>query len=145
MTVPHRIVEGVATSDLALEVTGATLPELLGSAAAAVAAVQVADPGSIRPTETRRFRVEGADVEWLLHNLLEEVVFLKDTDRVLLTRFEVSVHPAPRGWEAEVVGHGERIDRARHAPVVDVKAVTWHRFTAEEAPGGWRAFVVLDV
>ncbi|MDD5233464.1 MAG: archease [Syntrophales bacterium] len=33
----------------------------------------------------------------------------------------------------------------RHHPLVDVKAVTFHRFSLKETGEGWRAFVILDI
>ena len=40
---------------------------------------------------------------------------------------------------------GEGIDRQRHPLLVDVKAVTLHRFRVALEDGAWRATVVLDV
>jgi SHS2 domain-containing protein len=40
---------------------------------------------------------------------------------------------------------GEKIDAGRHRLLVDVKAVTLHRFRVVYEDGLWKAFVVLDV
>jgi SHS2 domain-containing protein len=39
---------------------------------------------------------------------------------------------------------GETIDPSRHELLVDVKAVTLHRFRVEKASRGWEATVILD-
>lgn len=142
---PYHFVEDVAISDAAFEATGDTLSEVMASAAQAVTATGVQDLSCVAPQVERRFSLRGKDAEWLLHHLLEEVIFLKDTERILLSQFDVEVTETPEGFIADVVARGERLDPARHAQVVDVKAATWHRFAVEHTPLGWRAFVVLDI
>jgi SHS2 domain-containing protein len=90
-------------------------------------------------------RVEGSDPERLLHRFLEEVVYRKDAERLLLGAFALRVGGQPGAWVAEGSAQGEPLDPARHEQVVDVKAVTWHRFRVHAVPEGWRAFVVLDI
>ena len=43
-----------------------------------------------------------------------------------------------------LAGSGEKSDMDLHELVMDVKAVTLHRFALERAGKRWRAFVVLD-
>ncbi len=40
---------------------------------------------------------------------------------------------------------GEKIDSGKHDLVVDVKAVTLHRFRVEKTQRGWEAVVILDI
>lgn len=143
---PYRFIEDVSVADVAFEAVGRDLPELLASAAEAVTATMVRDVDSVAPREERVLRVEAPDAEHLLHKLLEEVVYLKDAQQLLLGRFEVRVREAPGKLLADATARGEPLDPARHEQVVDVKAVTWHRFAVERLPQGlWRAFVVLDI
>ena len=37
------------------------------------------------------------------------------------------------------------IDAGRHELIVDVKAVTLHRFKVEQTPRGWETLVILDI
>jgi SHS2 domain-containing protein len=140
----YRFVEDVSVADIAFEATGLDLAELLASAGEAVTATMVRDLASVEPREERRWRVEAEDPERLLHRFLQELVYLKDAELLMLARFEVKVQEGP-ALAAEAVGRGEKLDAARHEQVVDVKAVTWHRFRVERTPRGWRAFVVLDI
>jgi SHS2 domain-containing protein len=45
----------------------------------------------------------------------------------------------------KLLGEGEVLDPMRHDQVVDVKAVTLHRFQVARSPEGWKAFVILDI
>jgi SHS2 domain-containing protein len=140
-----RFVEDVSVADIAFEATAPTLDQLLQDSAAAVAATMVKDPATVLAKEERRMSLEARDPERLLHKFLQELVYYKDAELLLLTHFEVKVAQEPGKWRAEVVAKGEKLDPARHEQVVDVKAVTWHRFRVTRGALGWEAMVVLDI
>jgi len=81
----------------------------------------------------------------LLFRLLEELVYLKDADSVFLRLSEVTLSKVNDRFQLEASAYGEEIDPQRHDLIVDVKAVTFHRFAVEQTPQGWKATVVLDV
>jgi len=97
------------------------------------------------PRLRRRIRLEAAEPDLLLHDLLEELVYLKDAESLLLLLDSCRVEQEGGRWLLEAVAIGERIDPERHRLGVDVKAVTWHRFEVSQHDGGWQATVVLDV
>jgi len=41
--------------------------------------------------------------------------------------------------------YGEQIDPEKHDLIVDVKAVTLHKFKVEQTQRGWETLVVLDI
>jgi len=41
--------------------------------------------------------------------------------------------------------YGEKIDPSKHELIVDVKAVTLHRFGVTQIEEGWIASVILDI
>jgi SHS2 domain-containing protein len=140
-----RFVEDVSVADVAFEVRAGSLAELLREAGRAVTATMVKDLASVRAREVRRLVVEAPDAELLLHRFLQEVVYHKDAGQLLLAEFDASVREQPGQLRAEVAARGEALDPARHEQVVDVKAVTWHRFRVARTAQGWEAFVVLDI
>lgn len=140
-----RFVEDVSVADIAFEATGRDLAELLTEAARATTATMVRDLASVEPREERRVEVEARDAERLLHKFLQELVYYKDAELLLMASAEVRVEELPGKLRATATLRGEKLDPARHEQVVDVKAVTWHRFRVERAQEGWRALVVLDI
>lgn len=141
----YRFVEDVSVADIAFEVTAPDLATLMAEAAQAVTATMVKDLASVRPRDAVELKVEAPDEERLLHKFLEEVVYHKDARLLLLGHFDVRVSGEEGALRAEATARGEKLDAARHEQVVDVKAVTWHRFRVAREPQGWRAFVVLDI
>lgn len=142
---PYRVLEHIAVADTAFEADGVTLEELFRAAADALLAVMVEEPEKVVSRERLDFTVMNDDYEMLLFDFLQELIFFKDARRLLLHAEEVRISETPEGFKAEVRCGGEEIDTERHSMVVDVKAVTMHRFSLKKEDGGWRATVVLDV
>ena len=81
----------------------------------------------------------------LLYALLQELVYFKDADQLLLRINEVRLTRSAEGYSLSAAAQGEKLDPKRHALSADVKAVTLHRFEVTETADGWRAFVILDI
>lgn len=141
---PFEFVADAVTSDVTFHAWGDTLDELFVAAVDATTAVMVPDLESVRSAARRVAEVYAEALDLLLLRLLEEVVFLKDTDGLLLRAENVHVtDDQPARAEARLVG--ERIDRLRHALAADVKAVTLYGLSVERRDGLWHADVTLDV
>jgi SHS2 domain-containing protein len=139
----YEFVEG-ATSDLSFVAHGSTLEDAFAGAAQALLAATVEDPGSVGRRERRTVRCEEPDLELLLLRFLNELVYLRDAEELLLHPEVISVsRDAGASLEAELAG--ERIDPARHALASDVKAATAHGLRVAATPGGWTAAATLDV
>src|SRR5579862_8469796 len=142
---PFEYLEDGVTSDVTFHAWGHSLEELFVAAVAAVTNVMVADLETVLATARRAVEVTGDALDILLLRLLDEVVFLKDSDGLLLRAEEVAVDAASKPHHARAVLVGERIDRQRHELVADVKAVTLHGLQVERRDRLWHACVTLDV
>ena len=139
----HRYLDNIAISDLAFEASGETPDELFEAAAVALME-SMADLSGVRPRVRKTVKLNAAAIDLLLYDWLSELIYLKDADGFLFSRFEVSLSGNPIGrLEAKI--WGERIDPARHSLRVDVKAVTYHQFEVAQHDGRWTARVVLDI
>jgi SHS2 domain-containing protein len=129
------------TADKGIRAWGRDLPEVFVNAAQGLWSLMV-EPGAVRPLQAYPVRVEASDRETLLVAWLNELLFLHEAEHVALSRFRVK-----RLSEEclEAVAEGEPLDRARHAPVGHVKAVTYHLLQIRPAGAGWVAQVVVDV
>ena len=143
--VPFRYLEDVAIADVAFEAEGATLGETFGAAADATLAVMVGEPSSVLPRVRASFAAEDEALDILLLRFLEELVYRKDAEGLLLRSPDPRVERRGGLWSLRAELAGERIDPSRHRLLLDVKAVTLHLLSVEQTPGGWRARVVLDV
>jgi SHS2 domain-containing protein len=142
---PYRFLDDIATADVAFEAIGASLTEIFAAAAEAFLAVTVADPESVRILRRQHVDLTAETAEMLLFDFLQELVFLKDRDQLLLRPDRVAVETRDDGCRMRADLRGERLDYARHDLVVDIKAVTMHQFRLAPTPDGWLARVVLDI
>ena len=144
MSAPAFEFVDAVTSDLAFVARGATLDEVFAAAAQALLAATVEDPARVEEREARRIELAEPDVELLLLRFLNELVYLKDAELLLLRprRVRVWIDSAAR-LKAELAG--ERIAPERHHPAADVKAATAHGLSVSKTPAGWEAGVTLDV
>jgi SHS2 domain-containing protein len=107
--------------------------------------VMVVNLGAIAERESRAVQAEESEPDLLLFQLLQELIFYKDAERLLLRVRGLRIERAPGGYRLAADLAGEGIDADRHELNVDVKAVTLHRFRVETKEGGWKATVILDV
>ena len=142
---PYHYLEEIGTADIAFEATGRDLPELFRAAADATTNVMIDNIEAIQPRETRRLELSNDKLDMLLFDLLQEVVFLKDAERLLLRMREMQIAKQDETYFVKATVEGEPLDAERHQQRADVKAVTLHDFSVERTEDGWRARVLLDI
>ena len=139
----YEFVEG-ATSDLSFVARGETLGEVFRAAAEALLAVTVEQPVAVATRVSRPVVLAEPDLELLLLRFLNELVYLRDAEQLLL-------HPGSlriaTGADARLTGElcGEPIDPSRHSLLTEVKAATAHGLSVSRSAEGWEATVTLDV
>jgi SHS2 domain-containing protein len=142
---PFEYLDDVATSDVAFQAWGETVEELFVAAADAVMNVMVEDLETIAPRQLRVITAAADDHEMLLFELLQELIFYKDAEQLLLRVNGVSISGAAQGLTLRAEAAGEMLDSGKHDLGVDVKAVTLHRYKVEQNERGWYAMVILDI
>ena len=142
---PYKYLEDVGTADIAFEATGRDLPELFTAAAEATMNVMIENLGAIEPRAKRRVELKNDVIDMLLFDFLQELIYFKDAERLLLRVHEMRIDEKDGHYFLKTTGAGERLDVARHQQRCDVKAVTLHSFSVEKIDGGWKARVLLDI
>jgi len=129
------------TGDLGFKAYGATLEALFSHAAEAFFEALV-HLETVQEKEKRLIEVEGDALDDLMVGWLSELLFLFDTETLLLRRFEIT-HMKNRSLKATV--SGELMDPTRHEIKTGVKAVTYHQLYVRQRAGIWEAQVILDI
>ena len=142
---PYKYLEDIGTADIAFEATGRDLPELFTAAADATMNVMIDNLDAIEPRETRCIALKNDAIDMLLFDFLQELIYFKDADRLLLRIREVQIDEKEDAYSLNATTVGEPLDPARHQQRADVKAVTLHDFRVEKTEGGWKASVLLDI
>lgn len=138
---PIRIIEEGATADFEFEATANT-PELLFAECGKAIFMAISDPELIEAKDEIEFNVSSDSLEELLFGFLSELIFLKDTRKMLFNKYSVEISG---NYSLYCKAAGEPFDRQKHQPKVDVKAATYHNLKIEKTDSGYRARVILDL
>ena len=136
---PFELLEHPA--DIGFRATAPTLPDLFVESALAMLSI-AADPANVEPRHEYPISVESGDIESLLVDWLNEVLYWFDGRRIAFHDFRLESF-SPTAIQA--IGRGEPRDAERHQARLIVKAVTYHQLRIEERHGAWIAEVFLDI
>ncbi|HIH89199.1 TPA: archease [Candidatus Bathyarchaeota archaeon] len=132
---------GGPPADLLVEGRGKTLGEAVANVALGMLNMITPLEG-IAEKETYRANVEGSDLQSLIFNLLDEMLFLNDSDGLTAKSLTVEIDEA--NLKARAVARGERFSAATHQVGIAVKAVTYHMMKIEKTGEGYRVLTVFD-
>lgn len=128
-------------ADIGIRGWGPTPADAFAQAALAMTAV-ITDPKAVGLAEAVAIECEARELDLLLYKWLNALVFEMATRGLLFGAFEVSID----GMRLKGLARGEKVDRARHAPAVEVKGATLTELEVQEQqPGQWLAQCVVDV
>lgn len=132
------------TADVLFQAQAPTLNQLFEQCALAVEETQV-EIQKLEPKKTVTFSLEAKNVESLLFQFLDELLFYKDAEQVLFSQFQVRIKENAGKFLLTCRAQGELLDVQKHQPKVDVKAITMHLFEVEKISRGWKAQVLIDI
>ena len=141
----YTFLDDITTADVGYRVWGTDLESLFQAAWNGMLAVQIENPGAIRPLREADVRYSASNIELCLHGFLEEQIYLRDAKRLFARICTLRIDSVDD--ETTVISQvaGEPFDAERHKPGTDVKAVTMYRFQVRKSGRRWEATVVLDV
>lgn len=129
------------TADLGLRIRATDLPTLFTDAARGLTSMIAANLDAIRPVREVPLRVTGERLDLLLFDWLTEILYLFESERILLAQFDVRL----AGDVLEATARGEPLDETRHQLEHEVKAITYHGLKVEQTSDGWLAEVIVDI
>ena len=141
----YEFLEDIAIADIAFRAWGKDLEELFVAAGDATINAMIENLDAIEPKEQRTFNLENDELDLLLFNFLQELIYYKDSEQLMLRARQVQFSKKNGQQQLSAVAQGEKLDPNRHQQRVDVKAVTLHRFQLEKTDNGWTAMVILDI
>jgi len=128
-------------ADIGVRGFGSTMAASFEQAALAMTSV-VAELETLRPEKVVEVHCEAPNVELLLVDWLNAIVFEMATRKMLFCEFHVRI-------EGEVLSGqalGEKISILRHKPAAEVKGATLSELeVAQTLDGNWHAQCIVDV
>jgi SHS2 domain-containing protein len=128
-------------ADVGIRGFGADPAQAFEAAALALTSA-ICSPEMVFPNHRVELHCQGANLEDLLYEWINALVYEMATRRMLFSRFRVTVAGVELGAEA----WGEPLDIQRHQPAVEVKGATYTDLKVIELrPGTWTAQCIIDV
>lgn len=129
------------TADVKFRAKGGTIEEMFISSAEALNEVIRGDI-KILAQKDKTFEIKGKDIESLLHDFLEEFIYLLDAEKFLYSEFkELKIDEENLTLKATISGDMEENYKFTN----DVKAVTYNEMVVKKVEGKYLCEVVLDV
>jgi len=126
------------TADIKFQGFGKTLNEVFENSGLAM--IHVFYEGKIKSPKIKKIKVKGKDLESLMYNFLEELLFLIETG-FLPGKINVKIDKDKKILSAELAG--DHIKNYKVRP--DVKAITYNDMFVKKIKNKFVAQVVLDV
>jgi SHS2 domain-containing protein len=127
------------TADIGLAAYGGTLAEAFANAAYGMFSI-IAGLDEVKEVESRRVDVTGEDIEEVLFEWLNSLLYHLDAEMLLFKRFDImeldDLHLAS-------VCRGEKYDPARHHLKTGVKSATYHMLEVDKEKN--RVRVIFDI
>lgn len=129
------------TADIGIRSFGATESEAFENAARGMFSL-MGELDSVREVAEFSVSVDAEDRETLLVEWLNELIYIFESNGVLLKNFRVTDL-----GETHLAGTatGEPLDTDRHQLKADIKAATYHMLKVKETAQGWETDVIFDV
>jgi SHS2 domain-containing protein len=138
---PVRVIEDGATADFEFEATADSLESLFAECGKAVF-MAITDIGLIDARLPVEFNISAESEEDLLFSFLSELIFLKDTKKMLFSAFDIEISG---NYSLSCKAKGEPINRLKHQPRIDVKAATYHKMKITKTDSVFTVRVILDL
>jgi SHS2 domain-containing protein len=126
------------TADVLFIAKASNLEDLFEQCALAVENTQV-EVKLIEPKIKKEIKIEAKTNEDLLFEFLDELLFYKDSERLIFSKFDLKI----KDNKLECKAFGDEIDFKKHDPKVDVKAITMHMFELKKTDAGFEATVSI--
>ena len=132
------------TADLGVEAKGKSLEEAFKEGAKGLYNIMV-DIDKVDKKEKIEFEIEGEDLEELLYNFLNELLFYTDVENLVFSDFDVKIEKDNNGYKLKCIAYGEKINKEKHNIKEEVKAVTYHMMEVKQEGGGWKIRYIVDL
>jgi SHS2 domain-containing protein len=138
----YKVCDDFATADYIFDAYGDTLNELFAACAAACFHA-ITDLEKVQPLKVLKFEIKADNIEDLLFSFISELIYLKDTEKLFLSEFDIDISPDRKILKAVVAG--EPIDYDKHTIKTDVKAATYHNLKIDKTDSGYKVRMLLDL
>lgn len=127
-------------ADIGIRGIGETITKAFEMGALALTAV-ITDLNSLHANSQRKICCEAPDNEILFMDWINAIIYEIETQDMLFCEYQVEIN----GNKLNAMLKGEKMNRLKHQPVVDVKGATFTELKVYQQKNTWIAQCVVDV
>ena len=127
------------TADMGLIAYGNNLAEAFANAAYGLFSI-ITQLNRVRKAESQTVAVNAEDIESLLFNWMNHLIYIFDVERLLFKGFDISEFTE---HNLKAICWGDRYNASRHQLKIGVKSATYHMLKVDK--GANRVQVIFDV
>ena len=143
MAFQYKFLKDGENPETSFEVTADSWVELFTGATEALSHMMV-DLKNLKANARCRVDVSAGTVDELLFDWLSELIYLKDTEGLVVESLDITVEQDPL-WQVHGTIHGQQSPSGNLGLGQDVKSVAYHLLDVSEKNGCYTARVTLDI
>ncbi|WP_456372225.1 archease [Methanocaldococcus sp.] len=132
------------TADMGVIAKGKSLEDAFKEAAKGLFHIMV-DIDKVDKKEKIEFEVSGENLEELLYNFLNELIFYSDVENLVFSDFNIKIEKDNNGYKLKCIAYGEKINKEKHNIKEEVKAVTYHKMEVKKEEDMWIIKYIVDL
>ncbi len=139
MDKPFEVIDH--TADIGIVAYGADIKQVFANAALGLFHL-MAELEDLKEDIQRDLSLSAEDVEILLVEWLNELIYIFDVEHIIFKRFEID---ELTGNQIKARCFGEKIRPSEHKLKREIKAATYHMLRISKEDGGYKVQVIFDI
>lgn len=139
-----KILEEVATADIAFEAYGDTIEEVFANSALCLFDI-ITHLEKIERKIEKEIEIESENKKALLFDFLSEFLYIFDTQHLVFSEIKLNISKKGENYLLKGKCKGEKFNPDKHKIKAEVKAVSYFDMKIEEKDAKWLTRVILDL
>jgi SHS2 domain-containing protein len=136
---PFEVIEH--TADIGIVVYGADIKQVFANAALGLFNL-MADLDNLKEDVKRDIELSAEDVEVLLVEWLNELIYISEVEHIIFKRFEIN---ELSNTQLKATCFGEKIKPGQHRLKREIKAATYHMLRLNKEDGSYKVQIIFDI
>jgi SHS2 domain-containing protein len=136
---PFEIIDH--TADIGIVAYGADIKQVFANAALGLFNL-MADLDNLKEDTKRQIELSAEDVEVLLVEWLNELIYISDVEHIIFKRVEINELSST---QLRAICFGEKIKPGQHKLKREIKAATYHMLRLNKENGSYKVQIIFDI
>ncbi|MBW9221854.1 archease [Methanothermococcus sp. SCGC AD-155-C09] len=132
------------TADIGIIVEEDSLEKAFEESAKALSNLMV-DIHSIDKKVKRKIIIHSEDLYGLLYDFLTNLLIILDSEGIIFSDYNIKIYNNNGEYILECMAYGEKLDKEKHSPKMEIKAITYHKMEIKKENGKNIIKYIVDI